>query len=66
MLKTFLQNIAHFPTLRMGFYFLVEKGIFPLFRGKINVFGHRACLQVKGTNLLFWKNLTIQEKPQFC
>ena len=35
MLKTLLRNIVHFPTLRMGFYFLVEKGIFLLFRGKI-------------------------------
>ena len=35
MLKTLLRNIVHFPAMRMGFYFLVEKGIFLLFRGKI-------------------------------
>ena len=34
MLKTLLRNIVHFPTLRMDFYFLVEKGIFLQFLGK--------------------------------
>ena len=28
-LKTPLQSIAHFPTLRMGLYFLIEKGAKP-------------------------------------
>ena len=35
MLKTLLRNIIHFPTLRMGFYFLAEKGIFLQFLRKI-------------------------------
>ena len=65
MLKTLLRNIVHFPTLRMDFYFLVEKGIFLQFLGKNKTY-HRPCLQVKRTSLLFWKKLTIQEKPKFC
>lgn len=63
MLKTLLRNIVHFPTLRMDFYFLVEKGIFLQFLGKNKTYSvtdlvckWKGRVYFSGKNLLYRKS----------
>ena len=47
------------------FVFQAKKGYFLQSKIQKHIFGHRACLQVKG-EFVDLKKVTIQEKPPFC